>query len=332
MAKKTCKKEVEQWLDSDVETALIELKDTQDDKLVFCIGEDEQKFTISFPKDYPKSKDKLIVSSDVSELKEWTQELTKFAAKSNIKLSDLLTEAAEKYLEMGGDEEEEEQEGFDEDDDLGLDMKIDREPKPKKQKEEENDVKFLEVGSPSATMRLIKDLKNIQKGNPEALGFSATPVIEPKSGLENLYHWNVKLSGFEKGSELAKDMETFKKKTGQDHILLELRFSKDYPFAPPFVRVVKPRFAFRTGHVTIGGSICMELLTNSGWNSTNDIESILIQIRAEMLGGGARLDAGMNNSFEYTEQEAWDAFFRAATSHGWSTNGLSKNAYDLLRR
>lgn len=37
---------------------------------------------------------------------------------------------------------------------------------------------------------------------------------------------------------------------------------------PPFVRVVRPRFQFRTGHVTIGGSICMELLTLSGWNSS----------------------------------------------------------------
>ena len=29
---------------------------------------------------------------------------------------------------------------------------------------------------------------------------------------------------------------------------------------------------FLPGHVTIGGSICMELLTRSGWKPTNDIE------------------------------------------------------------
>jgi len=40
----------------------------------------------------------------------------------------------------------------------------------------------------------------------------------------------------------------------------------DYPVDPPFVRVVRPRFAFHSGHVTIGGSICMELLTRSGWS------------------------------------------------------------------
>lgn len=59
MAKKV-KKEIEDWLESDVETALIELKSATDDKIELCIGEDEQKFTITYPKDYPKSKDKLV--------------------------------------------------------------------------------------------------------------------------------------------------------------------------------------------------------------------------------------------------------------------------------
>jgi len=108
-----------------------------------------------------------------------------------------------------------------------------------------------------------------------------------------------------------------------------MRFSKDYPFSPPFVRVVRPRFKFMTGHVTIGGSICMELLTNSGWRSTNSIESILIQIRAEMVEGGARVEVG-SGSHEYTEHEAWDAFYRAARNHGWDVNGLSASNFPKL--
>jgi ubiquitin-conjugating enzyme E2 Q len=48
-------------------------------------------------------------------------------------------------------------------------------------------------------------------------------------------------------------------------VLLEIRFPPDFPWQPPFIRVVAPRFAFHTGHVTVGGSICMELLT-SAWS------------------------------------------------------------------
>ena len=63
MSKKQITKDVEAWLDSDVETALIELKNVDEatNKAEFCIGEEEQKFSIIFPKGYPKSKDKFVV-------------------------------------------------------------------------------------------------------------------------------------------------------------------------------------------------------------------------------------------------------------------------------
>jgi len=331
MAKKQIKKDIEEWLESDIETAFIEVKKVNDDKIDLTIGEDEKEWSLSYPKDYPKSKDKFSISSDNDELAEWKKSINTFASGNGVKLDQLLTKAAEVYHSLMGGEEEEDSNELEDEDNMGLEeVKVEKK-KEKKSKEEAaiEEKEFLPIGSPAATMRLIKDLKAIAKGKPQDLGFSAAPVIHQKSGMENLYHWNVKLFGFDKDSELFKDMEQFRKKTGQDHILIELRFSKDYPFAPPFVRVIRPRFAFRTGHVTMGGSICMELLTNSGWNSTNDIESILIQIRAEMLSGGARLDAGMSGNYEYSESEAWDAFFRAASTHGWNVNGLSKDKFPL---
>jgi ubiquitin-conjugating enzyme E2 Q len=54
-------------------------------------------------------------------------------------------------------------------------------------------------------------------------------------------------------------------------VLLHMTFPENYPFAPPFVRVIKPIFKFRSGHVTTGGSICMQLLTSSGWTAGNRI-------------------------------------------------------------
>jgi len=331
MASKAIEKEFEKWMDSDVETALIEKKKVTDSQIQFVIGENEDRFTVNFPKEYPNSKEKLVVATTSESLAEWQVKLNKTA---HTKLADLLTEAAESYLDVvgeDGDGDEEDDDMGDEDDMLGLDS-VEKQSKPKKSKEDQEiDAKeFLEIGSATATMRLIKDLKNIQKGKPNELGFSATPVKDQKSGLENLYHWDVKLFNFDKDCDISKDMIAYKKKSGQDFILLELRFSKDYPFAPPFVRVVRPRFAFRTGHVTIGGSICMELLTNTGWNSTNDIESILIQIRAELLSGGARLDAGLSDTYEYSVSEAWDAFFRAARTHGWDTKGFGPEMFPKI--
>ena len=82
---------------------------------------------------------------------------------------------------------------------------------------------------------------------------------------------------------------------------MEMKFPKDYPMNPPFVRVIRPRFKFLTGvcsfvslpircvslpircvslsmpsgHITVGGSICMQMLTRSGWSPSNDIEVCL---------------------------------------------------------
>ena len=98
-------------------------------------------------------------------------------------------------------------------------------------------------------------------------------------------------------------------------ILLRIAFPSTYPTAPPYVRVIRPRFQFRTGHVTIGGSICTEMLTSHGWSSTMTIESVLLSIRTNMLVGGARLD--LSKRHDYSEAEAREAFNRMVQQHNW---------------
>ena len=100
------------------------------------------------------------------------------------------------------------------------------------------------------------------------------------------------------------------------HIEMEMLFSQDFPMTPPFVRVLRPRFAFHTGHVTLGGSICIELLTSSGWSPAYTIESLLIQLRSLFIVGEARLDP-LQPNVAYGEQEAREAFRRVAAQHGW---------------
>ena len=89
-----------------------------------------------------------------------------------------------------------------------------------------------------------------------------------------------------------------------------------FPAAPPFVRVVSPRFQFHTGHVTVGGSICMELLTTHGWRPECTLRSVLVQVRAAMVEGGGRLDTRRPH-VPYTMEEARHAFWRVAQQHGW---------------
>jgi len=160
-------------------------------------------------------------------------------------------------------------------------------------------------GSKKATQRIAAELKSIMKGDPAKSGFSVELVND------NMYLWEVKLFGFDPKDEvIARDMEKMHVK----HIVVHIRFPEDFPLSPPFCRIVRPKFQFRTGHVTLGGSICTELLTRKGWSPENSIEAVIMTIRSNFLEGGARLESAHG---EYSEQEAREAFDRLVRNHGW---------------
>eukprot|EP00759_Apiculatamorpha_spiralis_P029008 PhF_6_TR31423/c1_g1_i3/m.46071/K10582/UBE2Q; ubiquitin-conjugating enzyme E2 Q len=159
----------------------------------------------------------------------------------------------------------------------------------------------------SSSKRLMAELRYMTE-NPDL----AKSGISAEVAGDNLYLWHCKLFGFDSSDgPLADDM----KRSRHSHLLLSVAFPTDYPRAPPFIRVIRPRLQYMTGHVTIGGSICTEMLTNQGWSPMNTIEAALISIRANLIEGGARIDTG--NKSDYTEAEAKDAFTRMVRTHGW---------------
>ncbi|PVH68585.1 hypothetical protein DL98DRAFT_506721 [Cadophora sp. DSE1049] len=172
----------------------------------------------------------------------------------------------------------------------------------------------------SATKTLSRNLKEvlaIQAKTPlHELGWYINPDL-----ISNVYQWIVELHSFDTTLPLAQDM----KAAGVTSIVLEIRFGKDYPFSPPFVRVIRPRFlpfqAGGGGHVTAGGAMCMELLTNTGWTSVSTIESVLLQVRVEMMNidRPARLESKHKGAQrDYGTAEAIDAYERSCKMHGWA--------------
>lgn len=174
--------------------------------------------------------------------------------------------------------------------------------------------------TPSATMRLNRELQavlKVQKATPlHELGWYIDVEL-----VTNVYQWIAELHSFDPSLPLARDMKT----AGLTSIVLEIRFGKDYPHSPPFVRVIKPRFLPFTrgggGHVTGGGAMCMELLTNNGWSAVSSIESVLLQVRMAIMNlepKPARLENPSKGShLSYSTREAIDAYIRACHAHGW---------------
>jgi len=162
-----------------------------------------------------------------------------------------------------------------------------------------------QLATQKATQRILKELTLIQNSNPEKQGYTVDPIDD------NLYLWRVTIFDFDKNAPLAQDLQRTKDKK----ITIQIQFPPQYPNNPPYIRVIRPRFQFMTGHVTIGGSICMELLTNRGWSPANTVESVILSIKTALIDGNARLD--LHNATDYQEYEAKDAFDRMVRKHGW---------------
>jgi ubiquitin-conjugating enzyme E2 Q len=171
-----------------------------------------------------------------------------------------------------------------------------------------------------ATNHLSRELKEILKIQ------DSTPLHElgwyiNREMIQNVYQWIVELHSFAADLPLSKDMKT----AGVKSVVLEIRFGKDYPMSPPFVRVIRPRFlpfiSGGGGHVTGGGAMCMELLTNSGWTAVSSLESVLVQVRMAICNlepRPARLESTtIHKQRDYGVGEAIEAYERACRAHGW---------------
>ncbi|NXU79744.1 UB2Q1 enzyme, partial [Oreotrochilus melanogaster] len=120
-------------------------------------------------------------------------------------------------------------------------------------------------------------------------------------------------------SALHNDLQILKEKEGTDFILLNFSFKDNFPFDPPFVRVVSP--VLSGGYVLGGGAICMELLTKQGWSSAYSIESVIMQISATLVKGKARVQFGANkNQYSLTRaQQSYKSLVQIHEKNGWYT-------------
>ncbi|KGO37303.1 Ubiquitin-conjugating enzyme, E2 [Penicillium expansum] len=155
------------------------------------------------------------------------------------------------------------------------------------------------------------------------LGWYVDPSL-----ITTVYQWVVELHTFDPSLPLAQDLKAINQKS----VVMEFRFPPQFPMDPPLVRVIRPRFlefaAGGGGHVTAGGSMCMELLTHSGWLPTASIESVLLQVRMAITNTDprpARLNINARH-MDYSVGEAVEAYRRVALAHGWQ---ISKDIQKL---
>jgi len=147
------------------------------------------------------------------------------------------------------------------------------------------------------------------------MNLSKNHCISLETVEDSIFEWNLYFS-FDNEKQISKDLSKYAKLTGNQTVKMNVIFPPDYPGHPPFIRVVHPRFHQYTGHITIGGSVCVKDLTNSGWDSKNELLPFFIMTRNLLLEGGAIID--LSTLDPYSVEEARSAFKRVALFHGWS--------------
>lgn len=146
--------------------------------------------------------------------------------------------------------------------------------------------------------------------------------LVPKFEESNMTDWEVIVPPYVLPDALQQQLrgwsKTFDK---QGAITFHILFPNDYPKSVPFVRVVRPRFKYRTGHVTLGGSICNEMLTPAGWREM-DVEALIYAVLGIMQDGKAEIQMQpdvhcAHPHYDYNLAEARATYEMAARVHGW---------------
>uniref|UniRef100_A0A8C1VAY3 E2 ubiquitin-conjugating enzyme n=1 Tax=Cyprinus carpio TaxID=7962 RepID=A0A8C1VAY3_CYPCA len=169
-------------------------------------------------------------------------------------------------------------------------------------------------GSVQASDRLMKELREIYRSQSYKNGIYSVELVN-----DSLYEWHVKLRTVDPDSPLHSDLQVLKEKEGIDYILLSFSYKDNFPFDPPFARVVSP--VLSGGYVLGGGALCMELLTKQGWSSAYSIESVIMQINATLVKGKARVQFGANkNQYSLARaQQSYKSLVQIHEKNGWYT-------------
>lgn len=168
----------------------------------------------------------------------------------------------------------------------------------------------------SQTLTFKQQLQAAMKHDSECSMFNL--IVPDESNMKVIQVRMPSATFLEDHQPLFDDLSIMEQRTGRDYVELLMYFPTSYPSVPPFVRVTQPRFVWHTGHVTVGGSICTELLTTSGWISSLTIESIVLFIHRTIIEGRGRVDLHSQLvTVPYSDEEAKQAFRRVANDHGW---------------
>eukprot|EP00698_Gefionella_okellyi_P008422 TRINITY_DN2090_c0_g1_i1.p1 TRINITY_DN2090_c0_g1~~TRINITY_DN2090_c0_g1_i1.p1 ORF type:complete len:609 (+),score=112.73 TRINITY_DN2090_c0_g1_i1:252-1829(+) len=138
------------------------------------------------------------------------------------------------------------------------------------------------------TERLIHSLE----GEYQKLGVAALRdeqgiyvIIDKSQPLS----WMITLFNFPQDSHIGQDLQEYRSRYGISDVLVEARFTTDFPLVPPTVRVVRPRMLPNTGNVRHGGTMHVDMLSRSHWIPGFKLRDVVLSIKESLVVHDARI-------------------------------------------
>jgi ubiquitin-conjugating enzyme E2 Q len=159
--------------------------------------------------------------------------------------------------------------------------------------------------------RLMKEFERISKCESVKEGMFTVALHD-----DNLFEWDVHFFKFDADSALAQDLAFMHREYNIDNVWFRVSFPDNFPFAPPFIRVLAP--LVQGGYVLNGGAICLELLTPDGWVQACKMDAVIIQVVAAIAQAGARIVPYVTHEYSETEaRKAYDYLVKTHAKYGW---------------
>lgn len=152
--------------------------------------------------------------------------------------------------------------------------------------------------------RITKEINKMMKSN--VLSESNIELLID----DDISNFNIKFYDFRHEDNIYKNLE----KIDQNYIIANIKIPNDYPFNPPFIRIISPHFyTDEFSFVKNNGAICLDHLVPSKWTPSLKIENLLIQIRCYLSNETVELKKDIYSC----EKSSEESFYQLIYKYNW---------------
>lgn len=163
-------------------------------------------------------------------------------------------------------------------------------------------LRYLVFGNKSANEKELIDTFYIHKNKYKIVTKSNKKIMHELTNIKKNNIYNVELI----------NNNIFDWLVSYNGVTINIKFTENFPFVPPFVYIKNPIFTETSKYITNKGALCLEYLTEKHWLPIISIENLVIQIFSLIIEIG---EIKQNDNYIY--EDAVESFKTLSIGNSW---------------